>query len=82
MPVVGTRAGGIPEAVADDVTGVIVPPHDDAALADAILALLRDRARRDAYGRAARERVMNAFGVTRLVSDTARVYAKRLSARG
>ena len=42
--VVATRAGGIPEAVDDGVTGLLVPPHDDGALADAIIRLLGDDA--------------------------------------
>jgi glycosyltransferase involved in cell wall biosynthesis len=36
-PVISTAVGGIPEAVADGVTGLIVPPHDPPALGDAIL---------------------------------------------
>src|SRR5205085_8555021 len=35
-PIVATRAGGIPEVVEDDVTGLLVPPRDHAAMADAI----------------------------------------------
>ena len=38
---IGTRAGGIPEAVADGETGLIVPTHDPAALAQAIVRLLQ-----------------------------------------
>ncbi|WP_123602194.1 glycosyltransferase [Micromonospora sp. Llam0] len=41
-PVVGTRHGGIPEAVIDDVTGYLVPERDPAALADRLVALLAD----------------------------------------
>jgi glycosyltransferase involved in cell wall biosynthesis len=81
LPVVGTRAGGIPEAVVHGETGLIVPPHDEAALADAILALLAQRELRIQYGRAGRERVAAEFSVDRLVSETARVYETR-AARG
>jgi glycosyltransferase involved in cell wall biosynthesis len=76
-PVVATRAGGIPEAVLDGRTGLVVAPHDEAALAEAIVRLLRDETLRDALGRAGRRRVVEAFSVDRLVEGTARVYRER-----
>jgi len=79
--VVGTLAGGLPEAVDDGVTGLLVPPHDEAALASAIIALLRDPARREHFGRAGRARVERDFSVERLVAGTLRVYQARLAAR-
>ena len=41
--VIGTRAGGIPDIVEDGVSGLLVPPEDPAALADALLRVLSDR---------------------------------------
>jgi glycosyltransferase involved in cell wall biosynthesis len=41
-PVVSTRHGGIPEYVADGSTGLLVPPSDPAAFADAVVRVLRD----------------------------------------
>lgn len=43
-PVVGSRAGGIPDAVADEVNGLLVPPGDADALADALVRFASDRA--------------------------------------
>jgi glycogen synthase len=43
-PVVGTRAGGIPDIVDDGVSGVLVPPDDPGALAEALQRCLHDRA--------------------------------------
>jgi glycosyltransferase involved in cell wall biosynthesis len=76
-PVVATRAGGIPEAVDDGVTGLLVPPHDEAALAAALVTLLRDPLRRTQLGAAGRVRVEREFGVEQLVSGTAGVYERR-----
>jgi glycosyltransferase involved in cell wall biosynthesis len=52
-PVVATRVGGLAEVVDDGVTGRLVAPGDPAALAAAVLEVLRGR---DAMGAAARER--------------------------
>ncbi len=56
-PVVATAVGGIPEAVDDGATGILVRPEDPEALAAAIGSLLDDRERASAMGRAGRERV-------------------------
>jgi len=77
-PVVATRAGGIPEAVANEVTGIIVPPHDEDALASGIVRLLKSPELRDQFGQAGRQRVIDSFSVERLVEGTARVYERWL----
>jgi starch synthase len=77
LAVVATRAGGLPEAVADGETGLLVPPQDDDAMSEAILRLLRDPARRRALGAAGRERVEKEFGIERMITDTVRVYTDR-----
>ncbi len=57
LPVVATRVGGVPELVDDGVTGLIVPPDDAAALAEAINALVEDAHLRVPLGAAGLERV-------------------------
>jgi starch synthase len=52
--VVATRVGGVPEAVDDGVSGLLVAPRDATALADALLALLDDPARARRMGAAGR----------------------------
>lgn len=75
MAVVGTTAGGIPEAVVDGETGLLVPPADPAALAGAILQLLADRPLRARMGEAGRRRVAERFDVAHLVAGTVKAYA-------
>ncbi|MDW8339265.1 MAG: glycosyltransferase family 4 protein, partial [Thermoleophilia bacterium] len=52
--VVGSRVGGIPDVVRDGVTGLLVPPEDPGALAEALVRVLADRALAERLGRAAR----------------------------
>jgi glycosyltransferase involved in cell wall biosynthesis len=80
-PVVATRAGGIPEAVIDGKSGLLVPPNDDAALAAAIVRLLRDADLRKTLGAAGRQRVVDEFSVERMVTKTLQVYEKYLPKR-
>jgi glycosyltransferase involved in cell wall biosynthesis len=72
--VVATRAGGIPDKVADTVTGLLVAPGDRASLAAALGSLALDRARRDAMGEAGRARVRELFSWPVLVDRTLALY--------
>ena len=71
----------IPEVVKDGVTGILVPPRDEAALAAAIVDLLRDPAKRRALGAAGHDRVMTEFSVEQLVAGTMVVYEGRLGTK-
>ena len=53
--VIGTRAGSIPDLVTDGVSGVLVEPGDDEALADAIVSVLSDRALAEQLAAGARD---------------------------
>lgn len=61
VPVVASRLSGIPELVEDGVSGVLTPPGDAHALADALERLWLDSPLRQRLGRAARERILEAF---------------------
>jgi len=74
--VVASRVGGIPEVVADGVTGLLVPPDDPASLADALNALVRDPGRAAAMGQAGRERALNEFSWDAVAAQTAALYAE------
>ncbi len=56
-PSIGCDVMGVPEAIAHEETGLLVPPNDPDAVADAILRLLRDDGERARMGAAARRRV-------------------------
>lgn len=67
-PVVASDVGGNRELVVDGASGTIVPKADVAALASAVAALVRDAARRLAYGREGRARALAHFTVEQQVS--------------
>jgi len=61
LPVIATRAGGVPEMIRDGVDGVLVPPATPQLLADAIERLARDPAHARSLGSAARRRIEERF---------------------
>lgn len=61
LPVVATRVGGIPQVIEHDVTGLLIPPGDESALAAALRDLLSHPEKARRMGRAARERVEREF---------------------
>ena len=74
LPVIATRVGGTPEVVENEVSGLLVPPRDPAALALAIGSLLHDPVRAAALGRAGRQRVERLFQLGRMVGETEALY--------
>lgn len=77
--VVATRAGGIPEVVVHEETGLLVPPRDAAGLADAIVRLLKDADLRRRFGEAGYSRVVASFTADRMVDETIRAYERLLA---
>jgi glycosyltransferase involved in cell wall biosynthesis len=73
-PVVATNVGGIPEMVEDGVTGLLVPPRDPGALADAIVRLLTDHPLADTLGRNGYRLVRERFGVERMMAALEELY--------
>jgi len=74
LPVVATAVGGTPEVVVDGVTGLLVPPRDPAALAEAIARLLRDPQLRRQMGQAGQERVRAQFNIATTIRRTEALY--------
>ena len=79
-PIVATATGGIPEVVVDGVTGILVPPRDDASMAAAIVQLLKDAALRQQMGYAGLARARDLFSSERMLKETLKVY-KRVALR-
>ena len=79
-PLIATRVGGIPDLVEDGVTGLLIPPGDAGALAEAVKTLLDDPARAEAMGRAARERWEEHFSLAPFFSRTEAVYEEAIHA--
>jgi glycosyltransferase involved in cell wall biosynthesis len=75
-PVVATHVGGMPESVRDGETGLLVPPSDPAALAAAILRLLRNREEAAAFARAGRRLMLDRFTSARTADDVVAVYRR------
>lgn len=75
-PVVATAVGGNARAVEHGVTGLLVPPAEPAALADAIRTLVRDPEAARRMGRAGRERVEQRFSLAAAVKANEAVYLK------
>jgi len=80
VPVVASAVGGMLDSVADGETGLLVPPQDPAALADALRELLADPVRREAYGRAGIRRARSRYSWDAVATATAEVYQEALVA--
>jgi glycosyltransferase involved in cell wall biosynthesis len=73
-PVVGTRMGGIPEIIDEGITGYLVPSQSPRDLADRVLSLLGDPAKRKQMGKAARAVVAERFDLRQTVAALLRHY--------
>jgi glycosyltransferase involved in cell wall biosynthesis len=78
-PVVSTRVGGIENVVAHGRTGLLSPPDDVDAFASNLLKLVQDRGLRHELALHGWDHVRERYHYTRLVNDTARLYAELLS---
>ena len=75
-PVVATDVGGNPEAVIDRETGLLVPPRDSRALAEAMLQLLRHPEEAARLGQAGRRRVAERFPLSAMVRQYQAAYER------
>jgi glycosyltransferase involved in cell wall biosynthesis len=74
LPVVSTTSGAIREIVDHELNGLLVPPNDEHALADALERLLRDTTLRRRLGEAARQQIEARFDIDRNVEQRATLF--------
>jgi glycosyltransferase involved in cell wall biosynthesis len=77
-PVIATPVGGVPEAISDNVSGLLIPPGRPDVLAVALLDLLSNPARATVLGEAARRRIEERFSVTLFADRVQRLYDELL----
>jgi len=82
LPVVASTVGGIPEAVVDGETGLLVPPDDADALADAMKRMLSDSGLRERMASAGRKRALELFSWKAISNQISRVYFSEQLALG
>jgi glycosyltransferase involved in cell wall biosynthesis len=79
--VVATSVGGLPSVVEDGVTGLLVPPRDERALADALVTLLRDDELRHKMGIAGRQKLEREWAPEVIGPQHIEVYRHAMQAR-
>ncbi len=75
LPVVATRVGGTPEIIVDGVDGLLVPPQDSQALAQAMLHVLQDADFARRLSRSGQEKMQTHFGFDRLIAQLEQLYS-------
>ncbi|MBV9850780.1 MAG: glycosyltransferase family 4 protein [Armatimonadetes bacterium] len=75
-PVIGTRAGGTPEMIVEGQTGLLVPPSDAGALAEALARLAGDAFLRKRLGAAGRLRVEACFSLRGMMDKIEELYRR------
>jgi glycosyltransferase involved in cell wall biosynthesis len=78
-PVVATAVGGVPEMIEHGRSGLLVPPHDAEALAEAISRLLADHPLADMLSRAGHDLVHARFSLTHMVAAVSGIYEQGAS---
>ncbi|MDR0588815.1 MAG: glycosyltransferase [Burkholderiales bacterium] len=81
VPIIASNAGGLPEAVQDGVTGLLIPPGDVTALKEALTRLLLDPALRERMGAAGKQRILTDFSIDTMIRGNVAVYEKVLKLR-
>lgn len=81
-PIVATRVGGIVDVVDDSDTGILVPPREPEALAQALITLLRNKDMRACMGQAGKKKVDERFSADTMVSKIQDLYEELMVRKG
>lgn len=79
--VIGTNSGGTPEIIQDEITGILVPPRDTGALAQAIIRLSVDEALRKRLASEGHRIVEEFFSGSRFITEMEGVYKEAMELR-
>ncbi len=79
VPVIGFEAGGVPEAVVQGETGLLVPPEDSDGLREAIASLMDNDARRKDLGARGRQRMLAEFSIGNMAEKHVTLYESVLN---
>ena len=80
-PSIGTKAGGIPEIIQDDVTGVLVDPGQPEQIAQAMIQLLQNDERRLRIGEAGRRHVEGKFDWSQMAKRAEDLYTRTMGVK-
>ncbi|KMY85176.1 Glycosyltransferase [Candidatus Paraburkholderia calva] len=82
LPVIGTRVGGVPELIQDNVNGLLVQPHDPIALRAAIKRMIEDGALRERLRLSSLHIIERGFAIEDMACETELLYRRALHERG
>jgi len=82
VPVVGTRAGGIPEIVTHGETGLLVNPSDPEELAEALVQVLENADLRNRLGEGSREKIVRSYSLEVMIRDTEKILIEAAQEKG
>jgi glycosyltransferase involved in cell wall biosynthesis len=81
-PIVATRVGGVPDMITHDWDGLLVPPENPRALADAILRIRREPRLGEVFAERARNRIAEKHSIDRLIQNMEALYFRLMKQKG
>ena len=81
LPVIGTRLGGIPEVISENINGLLVAPGNPYELASAMETLTRDKAMRGKMGKMGRKIYEEKFSASKMTQNMDSLYGELMEKR-
>jgi len=78
VPVVATEVGGVVDIIDNNINGLLVPPGDDSAMADAVMRIFKDKQLARALAENAYKKVLEKYNVELMIKNTLDVYEDAL----